>query len=529
MSHLEGLVQWWERIFLSFGGVIVPLVTLVLGWLAAYVLSLVVRRILHKTQLDDKFLRLVMGEEAASEVRPERFISRIVFYVAMLLVLVGFFQMLGMTALTEPLNVMLNQIFAFMPKLLSAAVLLFIAWVTASVMRRVVRGIIARADLEKRLAEPAGLATPDQSNLPEFIGNAVYWLVFLVVLPAILAALDLQGLLHPVRDMVTEVAIYMPNVLAAGVILFCGWLGARIVQRVVVNLLDASGVNDLADRVGLGQGVGIGLLSRVAGKLSFAGVIVLAAIAALESLNFSTISEPASGMLTNLLGAVPAILFTGAILLVGYLVARFVSRLVDDVLRNVGFNSVVQRLGIAEVSVAEDRTPSVAEATSGDPPAPTQHRATFLLTRPPSQVVGYLAMAAILLFSATEAASQLGFDDLAATLVRLTVLLGNFVLAALIIGFGLYLAAVFSQIVAQRGGVYASLLANIIRAGIVSLSVFMGLKEMGIADQIINLAFGLILGSAAVATAIAFGFGCRDLARSHVEAWVKKIGDHKKD
>ena len=528
MAHLDSIVHWLERVFSLFGGPIVPFVTLVLGWLAACVLSLIVRRTLRKTQLDDKFFMLVMGREAASKVRPERFISRIVFYVAMLFVLVGFFQTLGMTALTEPLNVMLNQVFAFLPKMLSTAVLLFVAWVTASVLRRVVRGVISRTDLEKRLAEPAGLPTSDQSNLPEFIGNAVYWLVFLVLLPAILAALDLQGLLHPVRDMVTELTSYMPNLLAAGVIVFCGWLGARIVQRVVVNLLDASGVNNLANRVGLGPGVGVGLLSRVAGRLSFAGILVLAVLAALETLSFSAISEPASAMLTNLLGAVPAILFTGAIILIGYLVARFVSRLVDDVLRNMGFNSLVQRLGIAEVSVAEDRSPSIAEAASTEPAAHTQHRATFLLTRPPSQVVGYLAMAAILLFSATEAASQLGFDDLAATLVRMTILFGKFVLAAMIIGFGLYLAALFSHIVAQRGGAYASLLATIVRVGIVSLSVFMGLKEMGIADQIIILAFSLILGSAAVATAIAFGVGCRDLARSHVEAWVKKIGNHKK-
>jgi hypothetical protein len=42
---------------------------------------------------------------------------------------------------------------------------------------------------------------------------------------------------------------------------------------------------------------------------------------------------------------------------------------------------------------------------------------------------------------------------------------------------------------------------------------------MGLADQIVMLAFGLILGSAAVATAIAFGLGGRDYAARLLDEW----------
>jgi hypothetical protein len=46
-----------------------------------------------------------------------------------------------------------------------------------------------------------------------------------------------------------------------------------------------------------------------------------------------------------------------------------------------------------------------------------------------------------------------------------------------------------------------------------------GLTFMGLADQIVILAFGLILGSAAVATALAFGIGGRDVAARILERW----------
>ena len=262
-----------------------------------------------------------------------------------------------------------------------------------------------------------------------------------------------------------------------------------------------TGINDFGRRAGLATGLGIESLSGLAGTLSYAVILIFATIAALESLNFEAISDPASSMLAGVLAAVPSILVAGGILLIGYLVARFVSRVVDDVLRQIGFNTLLQRFGIAEVTVAEERSPSIAEATSeGDSPSSTVET-TFALDRPPSQLAGYIAMVAVLLFSAIEATAQLGFQELAGMFVTLTLLFGKVVFGVVIFGFGLYLATVFGRIASRKGGVYGSILGAIVRAAIVALSLFMALGQMGIANGIITLAFGLILGSAAIAAA----------------------------
>ena len=117
--------EWWEKYFSPFTHIIVAFVVLVLGWLVAHLVSLIVRRILLKTRLDDKVVGLVMGRDAAADIHPERWISKAVFYLVMIFVLIAFFQILGMTALTEPLNGMLNQIFVYLPKLVSAGCVAF--------------------------------------------------------------------------------------------------------------------------------------------------------------------------------------------------------------------------------------------------------------------------------------------------------------------------------------------------------------------------------------------------------------------
>lgn len=521
--------EWWEQYISPFVHIILPFVVLVLGWLVAHLVSWVVRRGLIRTQLDDKLLGLVMGRDAATDIHAGLWISRAMFYLVMLFVLVAFFQMLGMTAMTEPLNKALDQIFTYLPKLLSATVLLLVAWIAGSLLRRIVTGVLSRANVERRLAEPAGLEAASKSVLPQTVGNVVYWLTFLVLLPAVLDALGLQGLLQPVQQMMAKIIGFLPNLFAATLIMLIGWLGARIVQQVIANVLDATGVNNFGRRVGLATGLGIESLSGLAGTLSYAVILILAIIAALESLNFEAISNPASSMLEGVLAAVPSILVAGGILLIGYLVARLVSRVVDDVLRQVGFNTLLQRLGIAEVTVAEEHSPSIAEATAAEDRPPATAEATFALDRPPSQLAGYVAMMAVLLFSAVEATEQLGFQELAGMLVKLTLLFGKVVLGVLIFGFGLYLASVFSRIVSRKGGAYSSILGTIVRVAIVALSLFMGLREMGIANEIITLAFGLILGSAAVAAAIAFGMGGRDLAKKHMEQWTQNLKEINED
>ena len=65
------------------------------------------------------------------------------------------------------------------------------------------------------------------------------------------------------------------------------------------------------------------------------------------------------------------------------------------------------------------------------------------------------------------------------------------------------------------------MLATVARVAIIVLAGAMGLQRMGLADEIVNLAFGLTLGAIAVAAAIAFGIGGRDAAKRVIDGYSK--------
>jgi len=136
----------------------------------------------------------------------------------------------------------------------------------------------------------------------------------------------------------------------------------------------------------------------------------------------------------------------------------------------------------------------------------------------PSRVIGAIAMTAILLAAAIEAARAIGGDSVAALLFQITELGGKVIFGTVIIVVGMFLARILSNLVGSSTG-EAGYAQTIVKYAIIALFTAIGLTFMGLADQIVLIAFGLILGSAAVATAIAFGLGGRDYAARLLEEW----------
>ncbi len=475
------------------------LAILVGGWLVALAAAWAVRAALRRTTLDNRLAQWIMGREKADGFDVERWVAKAVYYVILLFTLVGFFGALHLTVISQPLTAFLNQIFGYLPSLLGAALLLGVAWLVAMVLKRLVSGAMAMARLDERLGGEAGLEEGKQPPLSRTLADAVYWLVFLLFLPAILEALSLERMLQPVQDLIGRVLTFLPNVLAAVAILAVGWLIARIVQRIVTNLLAATGLDRLGERLGVATALGERRLSGLVGLVVYVLILIPVLISALNALRLDAITQPASRMLAKVMEAVPSIFAAGLLLALAYLAGQLVATLVTTLLEGLGFDNVLRRLGLA----------GAAEKADG--------------ARSPAAVVGSLVLVAVMLFASIEAAGLLGFASLAALLSSFLDFAGRLVLGLIVFGVGLYLAAIAAAAVRQSARAQAGPLAIAARASIIVLAGAIALREMGLANEIIELAFGLLLGSIAVAVALAFGLGGRDLAARQIEGWLASI------
>jgi hypothetical protein len=493
----EFLVRFKEFALNQGAEILVAIAILIVGWLVALLGSLLVRKALKRTDIDDKIASWLIGEERAKSIEIGKWVGRSVFFLIMLFVLVAFFDALGLAIITEPLRRFLNQIFDYAPRLIGPIVLLLVAWVTATALRFLVRRVLTATKLDEKLSSQAGLEEGESIPLSRTLGDAVYWMIFLLFLPAVLGTLNLSGLLHPVQSMIDKILGFLPNLFAAGVILGVGWLLARIVQRIVGNLLAAVGADRLSEQVGLSKALGEQKLSGLLGLVLYILILVPVLVASLNALALDAITAPASEMLNTFLTALPLVFAAALVLLIAYLVGRVVAGLATNLLAGVGFNMILVRLGIG------------TELEEGE--------------RTPSQIAGNLVMVAIMLFAAIEAVDILGFAVLSGLVAQFLVLAGRVLLGLVIFAIGLYLANLAAKTVNTSTAKQAPVLAVTARVSILVLAGAMALRQMGLANEIITLAFGLTLGAIAVAVAIAFGIGGRDLAAETLSGWRQKL------
>lgn len=475
----------WESVQVALGGQIPHLLgalaMLVGGWLLAVLVRAGARRGLALLGVNRGFSRLT-----GQTVDIEQGLGLTLFWVAMLFVLAAVLNSLDLALVSGPLGALLTRLFEYAPRLLAGAVLALIAWLLASLLRLVVHKALAKTTLDETLAEHA-----DMAPVSDGLGHALFWLVILMFVPAILGALQMEGLLDPLRDMVAKTLDMVPNGVAALVIGGVGWIVATVLRKLTTNLLRTAGSDSLGERAGLAESV---RLSSVAGMLVFVAVFLPALIAALDALRIEAISRPATEMLGMMMAAVPHLIAAGLILVVTWLVASFASRLLASLLGTLGFDRLPGHLGLQH---AFERTPA-------------------------SVFVGHVALFFAMLFAAVEAAGQLGFAQVGGIVGTFIRFGGDVLLGSVILVVGFWLANLAHEAIDRAAGPSSQGLARIGRFAILALVLAMGLRAMGIADDIVNLAFGLTLGAVAVAVALSFGLGGREAAGKLMSHWLAR-------
>ena len=468
-SHRGGFdaMYYWDQ----FHPILAAIVILLLGWIIALIVAAGVKKLLQKLNTNHR-----LSSATGHKPNIENLLSKLVFWFVIILAVVGALNVLNISGVSDPFSNMVSRVLAFIPNLLAAVAVGFIGWILAGLVKAGLTNVLARTEMDEKLSNEVGVG-----SLSSNIGEIFYWLVLLLFLPIVLSILGLTGLLIPVQNMVNEAVAYLPNLLIAGVIIFVGYILAKIVRGIVEGLSNSLGLQTQAEKIGLFKNSNV---SKFLGSFVFAIIIITALIVAFEALGIEAISQPATAMLNQIMYAIPQIIAAGLILIVAYVVSRFVGRLVAELVSGAGVDEIPMKLDVQR----------------------------FLGQTRVSDIIGCLIVFFTMLFAVSEAADRLGLEQISVLIAMFIQFGASILLGAVILVVGFWLANVVANVI-QRGEYNSSRwLGNLVRILIMGLVIAMGLRAMGIADSIVNLAFGLTLGSVAVAFALAFGLGGRQPA-----------------
>ncbi len=370
----------------------------------------------------------------------------------------------------------------FLPNTLAALAILIIGWFVAGFVRRLVTKLIKRTKIDDKLGS-------NKITLSKFIGKLIYFLMMIFVFMLVLEKLGMTSVLDPVKNLLNSFLTYIPNIVGAGLVAYVGYMLATIVAELVG--LSGETLQNLVPKLRLPENLDlVGILK----KIVFIFIFIPLLIAALNILNMEAISEPATHMLQQFFAAIPKILVAVLIMLFFVVGGRFVTQLIKDLLESLQLDKLLKSMNLGSLT-GKVNIPNI---------------------------VANVAFFFIIIFGLMTAIEKLEFAKLTEILNTVVGISGNVLFGLVILFLGNWIATLAHQSMAKNNNGF---IASIVRICVLAIFLAMGLKTMGIGDNIINLAFGITLGTVAVTIALSFGLGGRAAAGKQMERILDKFNN----
>lgn len=477
--------------------VLLAILLFIAGWIVAKMISYAVFQLLSRTDLDNKAaeklgISLLLGERKKTEDGEgtvERFISQVVYYIVMLLVVVGVLEFAGLSQVAGPLERLVDTVVQSLPRIGKAALILIVAYVAGRILAKVASTALDGLKFDDRFAELAE-AGEKKPAFSATVASVIFWLVMLVGIAGAFEALEITPIAEPLHGAIDHIVGVLPKVGFAALLVLVGWFGGRIARAVLRKVLQGLGFDKLAEKAQLDRVTGKTAPSDVVATGVMVFIIVQASIAALNEVGLTTLSEPLTDMMGQFWNLLPKLAVGIVIVVVTVFVGQLLRRVVATALRNVGLDRFMANIGFKKLSERDDRINEYSEA------------------------LGFAVQIGVILLGVAQALSTL---ELATWAGYVSAFLGyivkNVAVATFVVAVGFAIGNYVRDLIRARGDDEASKwMGEFARYAVLVFAFTMAVRQLDVAEDFVLLTFGLLFGALCLGVALAFGLGGREVA-----------------
>ncbi len=383
-----------------------------------------------------------------------------------------------------------NRIADFLPGLVGALLILLVGWLIARGIKALIVKLLRKTNWDEKVFKGGNVK---DSN--EFLGNIIYYIIMIIVIMIALEILGINQVLVPLQNMVNEFLLFIPNLVAAVLIGFIGYLLAKFVS----NLIEMGGslIDNWAQKTGFRD---TDKLIRALKAIVFIVILIPFIIQALNALQMEAISVPANTLLSSFFGMIGNVLVAGVIIFIFVWGGKFLANFLTDLLRNLGLDNAAEKIQIENM---------IGTGQS--------------LSRLIANIIYFF----LVFMGIITAVQILGLTRLTDILNQVLEISGQILFGLVILALGNYISLLIHSTMTK--GRDNHFIAGVARWAALGLFTAIALRTMGIANEIVELAFGLTLGAIAVAVALSYGLGGREAAGEHFKDIVKKFRSESDD
>jgi hypothetical protein len=289
--------------------------------------------------------------------------------------------------------------------------------------------------------------------------------------------------------MLGEFLAFIPNLIGAALIGFVGYLLAKFVS----NLINIGGnfLDKVVDKTGFKD---TNKLVNIVRKVVFIVIFIPFLIQAFNALELDAISGPANNILNGFIGMLGEIIIASLILIIFIWGGKYLADFLEDLFKNLGLDRTADKIHMQNMIGAGQSL---------------------------SKIIANLIYFFLVFFGIITAVEILGLTQLTETLDQILEITGQILFGLLILAIGNYISMLIYNTMAKSNN--NTFIASVVRYAALALFIAIALRTMGIANEIVELAFGLILGAIAVAVALSYGLGGRDAAGEHFKEIIARF------
>ena len=264
------------------------------------------------------FFRRATGSGASLGESLGKIVGLLIWLFGLLVIL----TVLGLGNVAGPIDTLLDNVMAFLPRLVGAGLIFFLGLMVAKIVRDLIVTALRTVDFDK-WANRGGVDTmTGNTAISSTIGTIAYALIVVFVAIFALDVLELESVSGPASSMLQLIFDAIPRIIGAAILLGIGYLISKFVVQLLNEVLPGLGVDRAVEATDLlPDGT---TASNVIARVTQIAIILFFAIAATRLLGFPELTA----ILDRVLELGGRVIFGAVVIAFGFLIANMLARLI---------------------------------------------------------------------------------------------------------------------------------------------------------------------------------------------------------
>ena len=260
--------------------------------------------------------------------------SKILYYVLLLIGIVAGLAYAGVIEKSAVNGLIDNYLMNF----INAGLLALIAWFLAVLAKAWITRWAKSIELDKKLS-----SEDSETSLSETAGVVGYWAVIFFFITPILEKLGQDELVAPIKNIITNITDFIPQLIWAALIFAISYFVAKIIKQIITSVLSGLGFDKVLNNIGLKNIDSKTSPSKIVGTIVFSYIILLAWAEAANTIGFAQISD----IVNNIIVFATNILVWVVILAIG----MYIANLVADMIKTTSSSKVLPMIAKTAIIV----------------------------------------------------------------------------------------------------------------------------------------------------------------------------------